>query len=107
MRHSGWYPDRVNRLYSAAHFHYNNDLVHESLEIGTANVVALKGDLLHLTCRDFFDFQRKQLNTPKPGQISAFNKAAVVVSCQFSATPWALFLKPGSCVQVFSTGNKV
>ncbi|WP_413531182.1 glycosyltransferase family 2 protein [Rahnella inusitata] len=61
MRHSGWYPDRVNRLYPA-HFHYNDDLVHESLETKDAKVVPLQGDLLHLTCRDFFTFQRKQLN---------------------------------------------
>lgn len=61
MRHSGWYPDRVNRLYPA-HFHYNDDLVHESLETKDAKVVPLQGDLLHLTCRDFFAFQRKQLN---------------------------------------------
>lgn len=62
MRHSGWYPDRVNRLYCAKHFRYNDDLVHESLAIGNADIVPLKGDLLHLTCRNFFDFQRKQLS---------------------------------------------
>ncbi|MGV8927435.1 MAG: glycosyltransferase family 2 protein [Ewingella sp.] len=62
MRHSGWYPDRVNRLYNATHFRYNDDLVHESLSIGTAEIVPLKGDLLHLTCCKLFDFQRKQLN---------------------------------------------
>lgn len=62
MRHSGWYPDRVNRLYSAEHFRYNDDLVHESLETGNANIVPLQGDLQHLTCRDFFAFQRKQMN---------------------------------------------
>lgn len=62
MRHSGWYPDRVNRLYRAVDFHYNDDLVHESLNISGAKVVPLKGDLLHLTCRDFFSFQRKQMN---------------------------------------------
>lgn len=61
MRHSGWYPDRVNRLYNAKKFKYNDDLVHESLDTGTAKIVQLHGDLLHLTCRDFFDFQRKQL----------------------------------------------
>jgi len=60
MRHSGWYPDRVNRLYPA-HFRYNDDLVHESLETDGARVLPLQGDLLHLTCRDFFAFQRKQL----------------------------------------------
>ncbi|CAI1113873.1 glycosyltransferase family 2 protein [Serratia ficaria] len=61
MRHSGWYPDRVNRLYANRRYRYNDDLVHESLNIGSAKVIPLSGDLLHLTCRDFFAFQRKQL----------------------------------------------
>ncbi|WP_431224477.1 glycosyltransferase family 2 protein [Serratia sp. L9] len=62
MRHSGWYPDRVNRLYANSRYHYNDDLVHESLNTQGAKIVPLKGDLLHLTCRDFFAFQRKQLH---------------------------------------------
>lgn len=61
MRHSGWYLDRVNRLYPNHRYRYSNDLVHESLNIDSANVIALRGDLLHLTCRNFFAFQRKQL----------------------------------------------
>ncbi|WP_156293247.1 glycosyltransferase family 2 protein [Serratia oryzae] len=62
MRHSGWYPDRVNRLYANQRYRYNDALVHESLNINGDKVVPLKGDLLHLTCRDFFAFQRKQLH---------------------------------------------
>ncbi len=63
MRHSGWYPDRVMRLYASQRYRYNDNLVHESLNIGGAKVIPLRGDLLHLTCRDFFaSFQRKQLN---------------------------------------------
>lgn len=61
MRHSGWYPDRVNRLYANQRYRYNDNLVHESLNTDGAKVVPLSGDLLHLTCRDFFAFQRKQL----------------------------------------------
>uniref|UniRef100_A8GLE0 Glycosyl transferase family 2 n=1 Tax=Serratia proteamaculans (strain 568) TaxID=399741 RepID=A8GLE0_SERP5 len=61
MRHSGWYPDRVNRLYANQRYRYNDNLVHESLNTNGAKVVPLNGDLLHLTCRDFFAFQRKQL----------------------------------------------
>lgn len=61
MRHSGWYPDRVIRLYANAGYHYNDNLVHESLDYRDATVCGLDGDLLHLTCRDFFVFQRKQL----------------------------------------------
>lgn len=62
MRHSGWYPDRVMRLYPRERYQYNASLVHESLETQGAKVIELKGDLLHLTCRDFASFQRKQLN---------------------------------------------
>ncbi|WP_127960287.1 glycosyltransferase family 2 protein [Serratia microhaemolytica] len=61
MRHSGWYPDRVNRLYANQRYHYNDDLVHESLETNGAKIVTLHGELLHLTCRDLHTFQRKQL----------------------------------------------
>jgi (heptosyl)LPS beta-1,4-glucosyltransferase len=61
MRHSGWYPDRVMRLYPRERFQYNDNLVHESLETQGAKVIELSGDLLHLTCRDFASFQRKQL----------------------------------------------
>lgn len=61
MRHSGWYPDRVIRLYERERFQYNNNLVHESLDCQGAPVIELNGDLRHLTCRDFASFQRKQL----------------------------------------------
>ncbi|OON38424.1 lipopolysaccharide biosynthesis protein [Izhakiella australiensis] len=59
MRHSGWYPDRVTRLYPQ-HYQYNDSQVHESLESGNARIQPLQGDLLHLTCRDFASFQWKQ-----------------------------------------------
>ncbi|MDY1037549.1 glycosyltransferase family 2 protein [Lelliottia sp. CFBP8978] len=62
MRHSGWYPDRVLRLYERERYRYNDNLVHESLDCDKAQVIALSGDLRHLTCRDFASFQRKQLN---------------------------------------------
>jgi len=61
MRHSGWYPDRVMRLYPRV-LNYNDNLVHESLETLGASVVTLPGDLQHLTCRDLIAFQRKQMN---------------------------------------------
>lgn len=61
MRHGGWYPDRVVRLYASARYRYNEQQVHESLETSKANIVHLEGDLEHLTCRDLPAFQRKQL----------------------------------------------
>lgn len=43
MRHSGWYPDRVVRLYARERYRYNALPVHESLATGDADVVALTG----------------------------------------------------------------
>ncbi|NHB96418.1 glycosyltransferase family 2 protein [Photorhabdus stackebrandtii] len=65
MQHSGWYPDRVIRLYARNRYQYNDNQVHESLETHGTPVVILKGDLLHLTCRNLMEFQTKQLNYAK------------------------------------------
>lgn len=64
MRHSGWYPDHVIRLYPS-NYYYNGNDVHESLDYGKAEVVTLQGDLEHLTCRDFFFLSRKAVNVRK------------------------------------------
>lgn len=73
MRHSGWYPDAVIRLYPRD-YQYNNDHVHESLSYGSAKVVRLKGDLLHLTYRDFFLFKKNSFITLKPGLYNAIKE---------------------------------
>ncbi|WMC10340.1 glycosyltransferase family 2 protein [Oceanimonas pelagia] len=53
IRHCGWYPDRVLRLYPRTLTGYNDALVHEKVEIGPGIKTApLKGDLLHYTYRD-------------------------------------------------------
>ena len=43
MKHSGWYPDHVLRLYPREQYQYNSNAVHESLETQGANVITLKG----------------------------------------------------------------
>ncbi|AOM41752.1 glycosyltransferase family 2 protein [Xenorhabdus hominickii] len=62
MKHSGWYPDKVIRLYCRERYQYNDNQVHESLDMQGASIVTLKGDLRHLTCRNLMEFQQKQLN---------------------------------------------
>lgn len=53
IRHCGWYPDRVLRLYPKALTGYNDALVHEKVQIRKGiKVRKLKGDLLHYTYRD-------------------------------------------------------
>ncbi|WP_303902523.1 glycosyltransferase family 2 protein [Thiohalomonas denitrificans] len=53
IRHGGWYPDWVERLFPREWAAYDDALVHERLQI-PADMVCdrLKGDLLHYTYRD-------------------------------------------------------
>lgn len=53
IRHSGWYPDYVIRLYPRDKAAYGDEKVHEKLHFpDSMRVVKLKGDLLHYTYRD-------------------------------------------------------
>ncbi len=53
IRHSGWYPDYVVRLYPRQRVGYNAARVHEKLEHpDNMKVERLHGDMLHYTYRD-------------------------------------------------------
>lgn len=53
LRHCGWYPDRVLRLYPANLTRYNDALVHEKVVVDQSMAVKnLQGDLLHTPYRD-------------------------------------------------------
>ena len=61
IRHCGWYPDRVLRVYRPAYTGYNNALVHESVvKPHDANVINLRGDLLHYTFDSLPHYMTKQ-----------------------------------------------
>ncbi|WP_108652502.1 glycosyltransferase family 2 protein [Dongshaea marina] len=60
IRHCGWYPDRVIRLYPTMLTGYNDAMVHEKVEIPQGqSVIPLKGDLLHYTYRDLNHYLTK------------------------------------------------
>lgn len=46
MRHSGWYPDHILRLFKRAAARFSDDLVHESVE-AQGRIGMLGGELLH------------------------------------------------------------
>jgi glycosyltransferase involved in cell wall biosynthesis len=51
MRHSGWWPDRVARLFRRGRARFSDDLVHERL-IVDGTLGRLRGELLHETFPD-------------------------------------------------------
>jgi len=52
MRHSGWYPDRVVRLFRRGSARFSDDAVHEALQV-RGPVGRLAGELLHESFADF------------------------------------------------------
>ncbi|KJG09618.1 glycosyltransferase family 2 protein [Photobacterium kishitanii] len=61
IRHSGWHPDWIVRLYRPQDTHYNDVQVHESVIVPpNYNIVKIDGNLEHYTFDDFFEFQKKQ-----------------------------------------------
>ncbi|MFA5626382.1 MAG: glycosyltransferase family 2 protein [Thiohalomonadaceae bacterium] len=60
IRHCGWYPDRVLRLYPKALTGYDDALVHEKVVLKPGiKTATLHGDLLHFTYRDLQHYLEK------------------------------------------------
>jgi (heptosyl)LPS beta-1,4-glucosyltransferase len=61
IRHSGWYPGYVFRLYPADKVQYDDAPVHENLNIGSRlRIGYLNGNLLHYTFKGLTDWTIKQ-----------------------------------------------
>jgi len=60
IRHSGWYPDWIPRLFKRGCARFSDDLVHERLVVQSGTPVArLEGKLLHYSYEDFETVLRK------------------------------------------------
>ncbi len=66
IRHSGWYPDYVVRLYRTQFAKYGDELVHEKVHYPTtAEVKKLNGDLYHYTYKDIHHYLVKSASYAK------------------------------------------
>tara|TARA_B100000989_G_scaffold48977_1_gene32067 strand:+ start:4 stop:756 length:753 start_codon:yes stop_codon:yes gene_type:complete len=93
IRHSGWYPDWICRLYPRELTTYNNDLVHESLIIPSGyKPKKLKGNLFHETYRDMKDYYKKMSLYIDAWSSQNFQKKKGGVSIGFLRGLWA-FIK--------------
>lgn len=80
IRHSGWTPDYVDRLFKAGTARFSDDLVHEKLLHG-GHSRALKNPLLHFSHRNFSDVLIKidRYSTASAEQALAKGKRSSVV----------------------------
>uniref|UniRef100_UPI00404718D1 glycosyltransferase family 2 protein n=1 Tax=Vibrio anguillarum TaxID=55601 RepID=UPI00404718D1 len=66
IRHCGWYPDRVLRLYPTQLTQYNEALVHEKVEVADGmKVENLAGDAIHYTYNDIHHYLVKSAGYAK------------------------------------------
>ncbi|WP_296224032.1 glycosyltransferase family 2 protein [Ralstonia sp. UBA689] len=89
IRHGGWYPDRVTRLFKRGRACFTDDLVHESV-IAEGPVAQLRMPLLHYTYDDFSQVLRKvdQYSTLGAQQAFARGKTATPASAMLHGM-WA------------------
>ena len=73
MAHSGWYPDRVVRLFRRGAARFSEDLVHERVLTRTAPA-RLAGDLLHCTYPDLETMLEKLNRYSTASAVSMFGK---------------------------------
>ncbi|EPE2279490.1 glycosyltransferase family 2 protein [Vibrio cholerae] len=66
IRHSGWYPDSVLRLYPTQLTRYNDTLVHEKVHVEPSmKVETLAGDAIHYTYNDVHHYLVKSAGYAK------------------------------------------
>lgn len=89
IRHSGWYPDYVVRLYPTQLAHYNDSLVHEKVIYPQhTQIETLKGDMLHFTYRDLHHYLSKSAQYGKAWSEQRFEQGKT--SSLFTAFSHAL-----------------
>lgn len=73
MRHSGWYPDRVTRLFRRQAAQFSEDLVHERV-VTSRPVGQLHSPMLHESFRNFEAVLDKANRYSTAGALSLFSK---------------------------------
>ncbi|EPE37493.1 alpha-L-glycero-D-manno-heptose beta-1,4-glucosyltransferase [Candidatus Photodesmus katoptron] len=66
IRHCGWHPERILRLYPTKLTQYNNSLVHEKVEVfSNMNIENLPGDIIHYTYKNINHYLLKSASYSK------------------------------------------
>ena len=73
MKHSGWYPDYVDRLFKRGTAKFSDHLVHERL-LPDGSVAKLKNHFLHYSYRNFEQVLKKVDSYSTASATQAFNK---------------------------------
>lgn len=73
VRHAGWYPDYVTRVFRRGRGRFTDDLVHEHLQVDDP-IVRLRQPLIHHSYRSYADVLRKIDSYSSAGAQQAFQR---------------------------------
>lgn len=92
IRHGGWYPDYVLRLFRREKGRFNERVVHESVHV-KGKVAYLPSALLHYPCQDLMDFRARQMRYAQQsaGEMAQSGRRARWTDLHLR--PWATFLR--------------
>ena len=95
IRHGGWYPDRLVRLWHRDHGGISADAVHEVWEAGPgeAKPAFLRGDLLHYSFPDFATHVQKIARYTEAGAQHDFSRGKRAPLLKIFLVPVWIFLK--------------
>ncbi|MFD0966245.1 glycosyltransferase family 2 protein [Seminibacterium arietis] len=94
IRHSGWYPDYVIRLYKTKFTCYSDDLVHEKVQLpANAKVKTLVGDLHHYTYKNIHHYLVKSASYAKAWADQRENSGKKTTLLQGASHALACFIK--------------
>lgn len=94
IRHGGWYPDYVARLYPRGGAMYGDEQVHEKLHYGNEmKLLKLKGDLLHYTYNDLHHYLVKSAGYAREWAIQRERRGKTASLAQGAWHALACFLR--------------
>jgi len=74
IKHSGWHPDRIVRLFNKNYYQFNGAFVHEAVECEGAKKVDLQGKLFHYTFESLEEYMDKRNGYAKAWADSQYKK---------------------------------
>jgi glycosyltransferase involved in cell wall biosynthesis len=92
IKHGGWYPDYVLRLFKRDKAEFSHSMVHEKVEV-TGKTGYLRNDLLHYTDPNFDHYLEKLNRYTSLGAEELFRKGRSAKLFDVIFRPWAVFFK--------------
>lgn len=92
IKHSGWYPNRIKRLFNKTKIIFDDKNVHEGL-IVNGKVGNLKNDLIHYTDPNIYHYLEKLNNYTSLASVELFNKNKKTRLIDILLRPLFIFIK--------------